>query len=81
MRSERCACGGWIDAWPDDPEAIQAAVRAHNRTRAHRLWRTRARRVETTREWRRRIRAEVELARLRRGLRGREAELAGIVAA
>lgn len=67
MRSELCACGDWIVAREVDTE-ILGAVRAHNAGTAHRLWRARRRRVERTREWRARVRAELELMRLRRWL-------------
>ncbi len=65
MRHEPCICGGTISA-PDDPVAILAAVADHNRTQAHRQARARRRHVEAVRDYRRRLRREVELARARR---------------
>lgn len=64
MRSELCVCGDWIVA--ASPDAIREAVWAHNAGLTHRRYRQRRRRVETTRAWRARLRAEIELIRLRR---------------
>lgn len=40
LRLEACACGGTIGAGPA-PQSVMAAVRWHNATARHQLWRRR----------------------------------------
>ena len=37
MRTERCACGGWIVC--GSKEAVAEVIRQHNQSLLHRLWR------------------------------------------
>lgn len=40
VRVERCACGGMVTVYGDqEPGVVVAAVRAHNATTRHQLWR------------------------------------------
>ncbi len=68
IRREPCAvCGGIVTADTLDPVP---GVALHNAGPAHRAYRQRVVAVDRTREWRRRMRADLERIRLERWARG-----------
>lgn len=61
-----CVCGTDVTANPDDPTP---GVQEHNASFAHKRWRKNRVKVERTREWNARLRADVELVRMQRWAR------------